>query len=261
MLLCEEPREDDQSLTDIAYYPSERGLIKMLYRAGFAFVYRLSPLPDHDDFRDTREHRRKRTVLFASVVPIDLFGFRLCQEDRETHDPWTKLSAPVTMPRRLTRFMALPTRQKYFALANRLRRKLPELPIPWRLPFGAWWLAEHGELDHKLMNGGFENTEMRFVEKLLRPGMVVLDIGAHHGLYSLLCSKAIGRKGRVVAIEASPRECARLARHLRINKCANVHVESCAVDSEAGFADLFVVDGPFDWGNSLRPPALSESTH
>jgi hypothetical protein len=32
------------------------------------------PLPDHDDFRDTGEHRRKRTMLFASNVPIDLFG-------------------------------------------------------------------------------------------------------------------------------------------------------------------------------------------
>ncbi len=38
MLLREEPREDDQSLTDVAYYPSEDSLIKMLYRAGFAFA-------------------------------------------------------------------------------------------------------------------------------------------------------------------------------------------------------------------------------
>jgi Methyltransferase domain len=83
MLLREEPRETDQSLTDVAYYPSEDSLIKMLYSAGFGFVYRLAPLPNHDDFRDTREHRRKRTVLFASAVPIHLFGFRLCVEARE----------------------------------------------------------------------------------------------------------------------------------------------------------------------------------
>src|SRR5215467_7975564 len=52
LLLREEPRVDDQSLTDMACYPSESSLVKMLYRAGFAKVYRVVPLPDHDDFRD-----------------------------------------------------------------------------------------------------------------------------------------------------------------------------------------------------------------
>jgi hypothetical protein len=93
MLLREEPREDDQSLTDVAYYPSEDSLIKMLYRAGFTLVYRVVPLPDHDDFRDTREHRGKRTVLLATAVPIDIAGFRLCIEGHENQDPWTKSRA------------------------------------------------------------------------------------------------------------------------------------------------------------------------
>ena len=43
----------------------------MLYRAGFAKVYRVTPLPDHDDFRETREHMQHRTVLLASRMPID----------------------------------------------------------------------------------------------------------------------------------------------------------------------------------------------
>jgi tRNA (mo5U34)-methyltransferase len=264
LLLREEPREDDQSLTDVAYYPSEGSLIKMLYRAGYAFVYRVAPLPDHDDFRDTREHRRKRTVLLASAAPVDLFGFRLCPEDREARDPWTKKqnrSSASSFTDRLRRFIALPTRKKYFAMVNRVRRIFPQLSIPWRLEFGAWWLAEQGELDEKLLNGGFEKTELRFVEKLLRPGMIVLDIGAHHGLYSLLASKVVGRKGRVIAIEPSPRERRRLARHLRVNRCSNVHIESCAIGSESGPAEFFVVNGACDWGNSLRAPLVLGSTH
>ena len=262
MLLSEEPRESDQSLTDMAFYPSEDGLIKMLYRAGFAFVYRLVALPDHDDFRDTREHRRKRTVLLASSVPIDLFGFRFCLEAREKHDPWKKgASRPATIPRRAGRFLAQPWPRKYFSLASRLRRSFPRMPIPWRLPFGAWWLAQNGELDRKLIDGGFERTELRFVERFLRPGMTVLDIGAHHGLYTLLSSKCVGPKGRVIAFEASPRECHRLTRHLRVNHCANVRVEPCAAGSRHGSADLFIVEGACDWGNSLRPPLVSESTY
>jgi SAM-dependent methyltransferase len=41
MLLREEPRQEDQSLTDIAFYPSEGSLVKMLYRAGVSRVRRI----------------------------------------------------------------------------------------------------------------------------------------------------------------------------------------------------------------------------
>jgi hypothetical protein len=46
MLLREEPRAEDQSLTDVACYPSEGTLVKMLYRAGFAVVYRVTPVSE-----------------------------------------------------------------------------------------------------------------------------------------------------------------------------------------------------------------------
>jgi hypothetical protein len=64
----------------------------------------------------------------------------------------------------------------------------------------------------------FETAETGFVQKLLRPGITVLDVGAHHGLYTLLASRRVGRNGRVIAFEASPRECRRCAiggRHVR----------------------------------------------
>jgi FkbM family methyltransferase len=262
MLLREEPHQDDQSLTDLACYPSEGSLVKMLYRAGFSVVYGVMPLPDHDDFRDTPDHLQRRTVLLASCVPIDVAGFRLFPEPFETEDPWAKKPAarPI-LPRRIARFIASPTRRKYITLALRARRIYPEMPIPLRLPFGAWWLAEKSAMDHELMYGEFEATETRFVQKLLRTGMTVLDIGAHHGLYTLLLSKKVGGKGRVIAFEPSPRECCRLEKHLRFNRCSNVYLERSAVGSEPGEADLFLVDGFQDWCNSLRPPALPDPTH
>lgn len=261
MLLREEPRAADQSLTDVACYPSEGSIVKMLYRAGFAAVYRVTPLPNHDDFQETAEHARRRTMLLASSAPIDLAGFRLCPEPHETSDPWSKEAAgPATLQRRVRRFLASTRRRKYLTLAMRARRVFPEMPIPLRLPFGAWWLAEKGGLDHELMYNGFEEMEMRFVERLLRPGMTVLDIGAHHGLYTLLTAKRVGRRGRVIAFEPSLRECRRLARHVRVNRCGNVEVEACAVGEDSGEAELFVVEGSRDWGNSLRPPAVPEPT-
>ncbi|MGH9741729.1 MAG: FkbM family methyltransferase, partial [Candidatus Acidiferrum sp.] len=257
----EEPRTDDQSLTDMACYPSEGSIVKMLYRAGFAAVYRVIPLPEHDDFRDTPDHARKRTVLLACVAPVDVAGFRLCPEPRETQDPWCKIApARGSVPQRVRRFLAKPARKQYLSLAFRARRVFPKMPIPLRLPFGAWWLAKRGALDNELIHNGFEEMETRFVQRLLRPGMTVLDIGAHHGLYTLLASKHVGRSGKVIAFEPSPRECKRLAQHVRVNRCGNVKIEPCALGAAAGEADLFQVDGTWDWGNSLRPPAVPQPT-
>src|SRR5437762_10115327 len=151
MLLPEEPRQQDQSLTEVACYSSEASLVKMLYHAGFGMVYRIVHLPDHEDFRETAEHTRKRTVLLASTAPIDLAGFRLISEPHEAEDPWAK-KRPITarLPQRIGRFLASPPRKKYITLANRARRIFPRMPIPLRLPFGAWWLAEKSALDQEL---------------------------------------------------------------------------------------------------------------
>jgi FkbM family methyltransferase len=261
MLLREEPHAEDQSLTEVACYPSEGSLVKMLYRAGFGVVYRVMPLPNHDDFRDTPDHKRKRTVLLASSMPIDIAGFRLYPEPHEKQDPWSKVApARPSAPQRIGRFLSSPLRQKYITVALRARRVFPEMPIPLRLPFGAWWLAENGALDHELMYDGFEKAEGGFVQRLLRPGMTVLDIGAHHGLYTLLAAKRVGRRGRVIAFEPSPRECRRLAKHVRLNRCGNVEIEACALGKESGEADLFVVEGFRNWGNSLQPPDVPERT-
>lgn len=261
MLLRDEPRQEDQGLTDLACYPSEGSLVKMLYRAGFSAVYRVTQLPEHDDFRETSDHWRRRTVLLASFESIDAAGFRLYPEPFEREDPWAKRpTARPSLPQRIARFVTSSNRRKYITLALRARRIYPEMPIPLRLPFGAWWLAEKSAMDHELMYGEFEPMEMGFVQRLLRPGMTVLDVGAHHGLYTLLLSKRVGGKGRVIAFEPSPRECRRLEKHVRFNRCSNVHIERSAVGSENGEADLFLVEGFQDWCNSLRPPALPDAT-
>jgi len=263
MMLREEPSAADQSLTDIALYPTESCLVKMLYRAGFAAVYRVAELPDHDDFRGTAEHMRRRTVLFAAVTPAQVAGFARIDEPHDGADPWSRIapgSATLTLSQRLKRFALQPRKAKYFAMAARARRIFPNMPIALRLRFGAWWLAEKSALDHELMHGNFEDAERRFVRKLLRPGMTVLDVGAHHGLYTLLAAKQVGWRGKVIAYEPSPRERRRLLRHLRVNACWNVAVEACGLGAKPGETDLFVVEGWQDWCNSLRPPAVNEPT-
>jgi FkbM family methyltransferase len=111
-----------------------------------------------------------------------------------------------------------------------------------------------------MLTNSFEKRERRFVESVLRPGMTVLDIGAHHGLYTLLASRKVGLQGRVVAFEPSPRERKYLLKHLQLNRCKNVEVEGVALGREAGQGELFVVEGIETGCNCLRPPNVGEPT-
>lgn len=263
MVWREEPPAADQSLTDIALYPSEACLVKMLYRAGFAAVYRVAELPDHDDFRETPLHARRRTVLFAAVAAAKVTGLERIEEPRDFADPWSKTATEagdIPLVGRAWRFLRRPRPQQYLSLAYRARRVFPGLPIPLRLPFGAWWLAHKSALDEDLLHEGFEDAEVAFVGELLQPGMTVLDVGAHHGLYTLLASKRVGSQGRVIAFEPSPRERKRLARHVWLNRCKNVDVQPCALGDWHGEADLFLVQGKQDWCNSLRAPQVDAPT-
>ena len=263
MMIRDEPRQEDQSLTETAMYPTEACLVKMLYRSGFAAVYRAATLPDHDEFRETDWNARRRTVLFASVTPVHVPGLELMIEPREERDPWARddgIPNAPTISWRMRRFVKRPAKEKYVALLRKARRIFPELPIFLRLPFGAWWMAESSALDEQVIRGGFERAELHLVEKMLKPGMTVLDVGAHHGLYTLLAAKRVGAQGRVIAFEPSSRERKRLRKHLWVNRCSNVRIAGCALGESAGEADFFLVEGLHDWCNSLRPPDVEERT-
>ncbi len=264
MLLREEPSLEDQSLTDVAFYPSEGCFVRMLYRAGFAGVYRVRALPDHDDFRDTPEHTRRRTVLFASVEKVTSPELVALDEPGDADDPWSKLSIQTSPAlrglQRLRRFASRPISQKIQSVALRVRRIFPNAPVPFRLPFGAWFLAGNSQVDEALRNGGFESAELLFVQRYLEPGMIVLDIGAHHGVYTLLASKQVGPAGRVVSFEPSPRERGQLRRNVRLNLCSNVRIERYALGSARSQVDLYLVGGGEDGCNSLRPPAVQSET-
>ena len=261
MLLRDEPRVEDQSLTDVAFYATESCLVKMLYRSGFSAVYRLAVLPNHSDFRETPEFSRRRTVLLASRTAVTLADLVAYAEPQEMADPWQK-ALPVTtrLSRRVKRFFAMPMRSKYLAIAERAQRRFPLTPIPLRLPFGAWWLARNDNLGDLVRRCQFELAETSFVERHVQPGMVVLDIGANQGYYTLLASRKVGKQGRVISFEPSPREREALMLHRKLNRCQNVTISEVAVGSERKKADLFVVQGTQTGCNSLRPPAVTDQT-
>lgn len=75
------------------------------------------------------------------------------------------------------------------------------------------------------------------VQRLLKQGMVVLDIGAHVGYYSKMASQLVGDTGRVVAFEPHPRNHDYLTRNVGGRK--NVTILQVALAETEGTAELY----------------------
>ena len=80
------------------------------------------------------------------------------------------------------------------------------------------------EMDHKFL-----------LDKTLKPGSVVLDIGANIGYYALMELNLIGQEGRLIAVEPSPWNVDLLKKNLELNqKTRNVRVVTGAISSSRG---------------------------
>jgi FkbM family methyltransferase len=181
----------------------------------------------------------------------------------ETVQAMSKTGGVFTMEVALqepSRFWRVPARVKFHIAASKLKRFIPTLPGVIQLPFGSWWLSHGSALDECLLQGSFELAETAFLQKYLHGGMTILDIGAHHGYYTLLASKAVGGNGRIIAFEPSPKERGRLGEHLRLNNCENVRVEPFALEATEEKRELYLVEGAEDYCNSLRPPVVHAGT-
>jgi SAM-dependent methyltransferase len=88
MGLVDESPYEDQGLNHFAFYPTEACLEKMLYRAGFAHVYELAPMPDHPAYRDGKETRKTRTMLAAAHKPLVCERLVSVVEPRTSIRPW-----------------------------------------------------------------------------------------------------------------------------------------------------------------------------
>jgi len=140
-----------------------------------------------------------------------------------------------------------------------LRRILYLVPSVVTLPWGDHWIARDDVMDEHIRSGEeFERGEQQFLLRFLQAGMVVFDIGAHHGLYTLLAASKVGSSGKVVAFEPSPRERKRLTENVRLNRHDHVVVEPMALGKSKGKATLHVCLGRETGCNSLRPPTVEE---
>jgi FkbM family methyltransferase len=93
-----------------------------------------------------------------------------------------------------------------------------------------------------ILEGGFETQEIAFLSSFVKPGDLVLDVGANIGLYSLHLSRAVGPEGRVFAFEPDPANLQLLKENIAINHCDNVTVFPVALGAEDTRQKLFTCD-------------------
>jgi len=95
-----------------------------------------------------------------------------------------------------------------------------------------------------LQFGAYEISGTRFVQTLLKPGMVFVDVGANSGYYSLIASGLVAPSGHVFAIEPAHIPYLKLVRNIQINGLENVKAIQSAAGIRSGRSVLYgsVVD-------------------
>jgi FkbM family methyltransferase len=84
--------------------------------------------------------------------------------------------------------------------------------------------------------GRYETDTQAMLSSVVKPGMVVYDLGANAGIHSLLFSKLTTPNGIVFCFEPLPSNCAEIHSNLLLNDLKNVRVVCAAVGESAGKA-------------------------
>lgn len=89
------------------------------------------------------------------------------------------------------------------------------------------------------INPGERLREEQFLAGCVTSGDMVVDVGANVGTISLVCAKAVGTRGRVVAIEPHPRIFHCLEENIALNDLGGtISVFNAAAGSQTGHAYL-----------------------
>lgn len=98
---------------------------------------------------------------------------------------------------------------------------------------GRRWVIASGS---RFVKGTYEPIQSEAFQRLIRPGSVVFDVGAHVGYYTVLSSVLAGPTGQVIAFEPLPANLKYLRRHLQLNDCDNVRVLTNCVGEGSSIA-------------------------
>ncbi|OYU93280.1 MAG: hypothetical protein CFE21_21170 [Bacteroidetes bacterium B1(2017)] len=97
-------------------------------------------------------------------------------------------------------------------------------------------------VDYRLYINTFESTTINYFIDCLKKDMVVLDVGANIGIYSLISSKIVGGNGAVFAFEPSPYCQKRISENMNLNSFKNITIIESCVSNTNGTTDFYLCD-------------------
>jgi FkbM family methyltransferase len=112
------------------------------------------------------------------------------------------------------------------------------------------------DVDNRLFYYGFEKDIIKYYRKILKKDLVVFDIGANIGIYSLIAANRIGINGRVYAFEPADIAYMSLVNNIELNKFDNISVNKMGVSDHTGTAIFNVCED--DAYNSLGAKPMKE---
>ena len=92
--------------------------------------------------------------------------------------------------------------------------------------------------------GKHEPLVTRLLNQEIKPGMNVVDVGAHIGYYTLQMAHLVGESGEVIAIEPTPDNANLLKMNIEANGYRNVRIYEVAIGAENGTARLYISRNP-----------------
>ena len=100
----------------------------------------------------------------------------------------------------------------------------------------------------RVRSRAYEEQETELFKKIVRGGMVVVDIGANIGYYTLIAASIVGEHGKVFAFEPEPKNHALLVKNIEANGYENIIAVPKAVSDKGGSTRLFLSpDGNTGW--------------
>lgn len=191
-----------------------------------------------DGRRQVRPPRQSTSLLKQAI----LYAWR---KPWLTHFGRTALHAPVLGPalRHVQRRFLPPGRRVWVRSESGLAKGL--------------WLQVDPYREREYLRGTAETEVQEALAACLKHDACFFDVGAHVGVYSLLASRLVGPKGRVVAFEPDPSNAQLIREHAARNGLRNISVEQVAVWRSEGEV-RFLRGGDQKTGKSSRRGAVAD---
>jgi FkbM family methyltransferase len=122
--------------------------------------------------------------------------------------------------------------------------------------------SSQSRISEELFSNAFERAERELLDRILRPGLTILDIGANLGFYSCLFAQRVGPTGRVMSFEPTPSTFDALQSNVRLNGYEDViECHRCALSNVTGSASMNTFAESAGVYNSLGVTCAMDGSH